>query len=76
MAATRLGTLRISKDAEAILKANPAYENLARANLEETARRLKLLDELAAESTITEADAVAIGRKIRRGAYRRFKAKK
>ena len=76
MAASKVGSLAISKDAEAILKANPAYENLARANLEEMARRLRLLDELAAESTITEADAVALGRKIRRGAYRRFKAKK
>ena len=76
MAAPKTGTLRISKGTEALLKANPAYEEIARANLEEAARRLKLLDELAADSSITDAEAVLLGRKIRRGAYRRFKAKK
>jgi len=76
MATPKAGTLRISKEAEEVLRSDPAYERLARANVEETARKLKLLDELAKDSKISERDAIALGREIRRGVYRRYRAKK
>jgi hypothetical protein len=72
MAASKAGILKISKEAEAVLKSDPAYERLARATVEQYARRLKELDELTKDSTLTEADAIRLGRKIRKGAYRRM----
>jgi hypothetical protein len=72
MATSRKGILTISKEAEAILKSDPSYEKMARATVEEYARRLKRLDELTSRSTLTEADAVRLGRQIRRAAFRRI----
>lgn len=72
MATSKAGILKISKEAEQVLKSDPAYEKLARATVEDYARRLKLLDDATRKSTLTEADAVRIGRKIRRGAYMRI----
>jgi hypothetical protein len=72
MATTKAGILAISKDAERILKSDPEYERAARATVEDYARRLQTLDELTKRSSLTEKDAVRLGRQIRRGAYRRM----
>lgn len=72
MAASRKGVLAISKEAEAVLKSDPSYEQLAREAVEDYARRLRRLDELTSRSTLTEEDAIRIGREIRRAAHRRM----
>jgi hypothetical protein len=72
MAATKVGSLAISKDAEAILKSDPEYEKLARATVEEYARRLKRLDELTKNSTMTEDMAIELGRRARKGIYEKI----
>lgn len=72
MVTSKAGILKISKEAEAVLNPDPAYEKLARATVEQYARRLKELDEFTKHSTLTEADAVRLGRKVRKGAYKRM----
>ena len=75
MATNRSGTLRISEAAQRVLASKPSYERLARAAVEEYAARLAEMDELTRNSQMTEEKAVALGRKIRKGMYRRSAAK-
>jgi hypothetical protein len=72
MVATKKGRLEISKEAAELIKSNPEYERLIRERVEEYAQKLRWMDEVTAQSTMTEAKAVELGRKARRGIHRRI----
>jgi hypothetical protein len=71
MAAQKSGAIRLSKEAEAFLKSNPACCKIARAAVEDYVRQMKALDEFARDSTLTEAQAIEIGRAWRKGIHKR-----
>lgn len=66
------GALRISKEAEDFLESNPSTRRLARAAVEDYVRELRRLDALTSKSTMTEAQAVELGREARKKIYRRM----
>jgi hypothetical protein len=69
---TKTGALRISKDAEEFLASNPDYRRMAQAAVEDYVRKLRRMDELTRKSTMTEAKAIAMGRRARKRIHRRI----
>jgi len=72
MATARPGALGLSKEAEQFLRDNPSARRIARASVEDYVRRMKALNEFSRDSTLTEAQAVEIGRAWRRDIHKRI----
>ena len=72
MAASRPDALGLSKEAEEFLRDNPSCRKIARAAVEDYVRRMKALNEFTKDSTLTEAQAVEIGRAWRRDSHKRI----
>lgn len=72
MAASRSDALGLSKEAEEFLRENPSARKLAKAAIEDYVRQMKELDELTRGSTVTEAEAIEIGRAWRRDIHKRI----
>lgn len=66
-------TLAIPEDLKKIMDRYPdiKWSEVARRAIWEKARKLELMDALAAKSELTEQDALEIGRKIRHGIAKR-----
>jgi hypothetical protein len=66
-------TLALPEDLKSIMDRHKEvkWSEVARRALWEHARKLELLDRLLAKSEMTEADAIAIGRKIKSAMARR-----
>ena len=66
-------TLAVPEDLHAIMKKYDTikWSEIARKALWDQARKLELMDKLLAKSTLTEEDALEIGRKINRGIAKR-----
>ena len=66
-------TLAVPEDLHAIMKKYDTikWSEIARKALWDQARKLELMDKLLAKSTLTEEDALEIGRKINKGIAKR-----
>lgn len=62
-------TLAVSEDLHMIMQKHKdiKWSEVARQAMWEKARKLELMDKLLAKSTLTEHDALEIGRKIKHG---------
>lgn len=62
-------TLAVSEDLHMIMQKHKdvKWSEVARQAMWEKARKLELMDKLLAKSTLTEEDALEIGRKIKQG---------
>lgn len=72
MAAPRSSALGLSKETEEFLSKNPSARKIMRAAVEDYVRRMKALEEFSKDSTMTEADAIEIGRAWRRDIHKRI----
>ena len=54
------------------MRDNPSARRIARASVEDYVRRMKALNEFSRDSTLTEAQAVEIGRAWRRDIHKRI----
>jgi hypothetical protein len=72
MVASKKGSFEISKEAADFFDTNPEYQRLIRARIEEYAQKLRWMDEVTANSAMTEELAIEFGRKARRGIHRRI----
>ncbi len=68
-------TLAVPEDLHEIMRKHThiKWSEIARQALWEHAKKLELMDKLLAKSTLTEADALDIGRKVNKGIARRHK---
>ena len=66
-------TLAIPDDLHKVMQKHKdtKWSEVARQAMIEKARKLELMDKLLAKSTLTEADALEIGRKVNKGIARR-----
>jgi hypothetical protein len=72
MAAPKASALGLSKEAEEFLRDNPSARKIARAAVEDYVRQMKALNEFSKHSTMTEAEAIEIGRAWRRDIHKRI----
>ncbi|MEK7670873.1 MAG: hypothetical protein AAB344_01465 [Bacteroidota bacterium] len=67
-------TIDIPSDIRAIMDSYPDvnWQQIARHSVSEHAKKLKLLDELTKNSTLTEADVEELDKKVKRGLAERY----
>jgi hypothetical protein len=66
-------TLAVPEDLHQIMQKHKdvKWSEIARQAMWEKARKIELMDKLLAKSTLTEEDALSIGRKIKQGVAKR-----
>lgn len=64
-------TVRIPKDLGNVMRRHASidWSGIAQEAIRKTAAELELLDAIASESTLTEEDAIVLGRKVKKGMW-------
>ncbi len=64
-------TVRIPKDLSNVMRRHASidWSGIAQDAIRKAAAELELLDAIASESTLTEEDAIVLGRKVKKGMW-------